>query len=157
MYEHSTKDSWEWRFTMSESGPDIYESPGIEVPAVWVEALAAVARDLRCLRYGRDVRVDRLMWRLSINSDYVVTIGWQGAGIGKFSHCNGLSMDAPFGEVAVWVADTLQEELAGNEFIQWPLRGQYMLVARLQEEGPIWVDPLTGLTVTIGELCDHPA
>ena len=43
-----------------------------------MRALEAVARDLRCLRYGRDVRLDGLVWELAVNGDYAVTVGWQG-------------------------------------------------------------------------------
>ncbi|MCD5422704.1 hypothetical protein LRS71_24655 [Rhodococcus pyridinivorans] len=63
----------------------------------------AVARDLRCLRYGSDVQPDRLVWAPSVGPEYAVTIGWNGTvGISGFA----LKMNASFCESAVWVADT---------------------------------------------------
>lgn len=151
------QDSLIWGFVMSDSGPEVYESPGMEAPEAWVSALEAVARDLRCLRYGREVHPDRLVWQLVIDSDYAVTIGWEkSSGIGGFCRFEAMSMDASFGEAAVWVADTVQTNLAGYEFMQWPSQGHFMLVPCLRDGIPLWVDPHTdGATAAIGRLCEH--
>jgi hypothetical protein len=113
------QDSLVWRFLMTDDGPDFYEPPGFEPPAAWLLAIAAVARDLRCLRYGRDVQVERLVWEFAITDQYAVTIGWRGPGVGGFNLCDGVSREAPYPQDAVWVADTAQGELTGYEFIQW--------------------------------------
>ena len=65
-------------------------------------------------------------------------------------------MDAPFNEAAVWVADTVQSDLAGYEFVQWPSQGQHMLLPRTRGDCPVWIDTHTDDTVAaIGELCQH--
>ncbi|WP_368680371.1 hypothetical protein R1X32_07455 (plasmid) [Rhodococcus opacus] len=147
-----------WRFTMAGDTPNFYDTPGIDAPAVWLHAIGAVAGDLRYLRYGRDVRVDRLIWELTINDQYAVTLGWSGPGVGGFDLCHGLSMDTPYAQAAVWVAETAQGELTGYEFIQWPSRGRHILTPRLRQEAPAWVDPHTDTVVAaIGELCEQDA
>ncbi|MGO4205400.1 hypothetical protein AB4Z09_27415 [Rhodococcus sp. TAF43] len=146
-----------WRFAIIDDVPDYFESPGrrFDLPGSWVDAVVAVTRDLRCLRHGRDVQPDRLMWELSIGAEYAVTIGWSGTGgVSGFSVCNGLSVEAPFAEAAVWVADTTQTELAGYEFVQWPSRGRHLLVPRLCDGAPVWMDPHSDRVIcAIGELC----
>ncbi|MBA8962924.1 hypothetical protein ACVH9Z_40520 [Rhodococcus opacus] len=151
------QDSLVWHFGLFDGGPAIGSDHDVEAPQVWVRALEAVARDLRCLRYGRDVRLGGLVWELAVNGDYAVTIGWQGVhGISGFSRCDGLSMDVPFAEAAVWVADTVQSDLAGYDFVQWPSQGQRMLLPRKRDDGPVWIDTPTDDTVAaIGELCQH--
>ena len=65
-------------------------------------------------------------------------------------------MDAPFTEAAVWVANTVQSDLAGYDFVQWPSQGQRMLLPRKRDDGPVWIDPHTDDTVAaVGELCQH--
>ncbi|MFD9667148.1 hypothetical protein ACFWAY_37020 [Rhodococcus sp. NPDC059968] len=67
---------------MTDDGPDFHDTPGFEPPAAWLLAIAAVVRDLRCLRYGRDVQVERLVWELAISDQNAVTLGWRGSGVG---------------------------------------------------------------------------
>ncbi|MDV7246720.1 MULTISPECIES: hypothetical protein [Rhodococcus] len=69
---------------MTDGGPDFHDTPGFEPP------IAAVARDLRCLRYGRDVQVNRLVWELAVSDQYAVTLGWRGPGVGGFNLCHGI-------------------------------------------------------------------
>lgn len=145
-----------WRFAIVDDKPDFYDSPAMRLdpPGAWVDAVVAVARDLRCLRYGRDVQPDRLVWDLSIGATYAVTIGWNGtAGISGFSLCDGLLMDASFCEAAVWVADTAQTELAGYDFVQWPSRGRQLLRPRQVRGTPAWLDPhIDSVISQIGQL-----
>lgn len=150
-------DSLVWRLSMVDDGSGFVDSPGFDPPAPWAQALAAIGRDLRCLRYGRDADTDRLVWDFAINSDYYVSIGWQGVrGIGGFGIGGGLSMDAAFSEAAAWVAEVVQDNLAGYDFIQWPSQGRHLLVPRLRAGQPVWVDPHGDVTISpIGELCDN--
>ncbi|MET4609864.1 hypothetical protein ABIC28_000834 [Rhodococcus sp. PvR044] len=156
-FDFGSEDRLVWRFAVVVDKPDYCESLGMRLdpPGAWVDAVVAVARDLRCLRYGRDVRPDRLVWELSVGAEYAVTIGWNGtAGISGFGLCHGLSIDASFCEAAVWVADTAQTELAGYDFVQWPSRGRHLLRPRQIDGTPVWLDPHTDSVVTqIGELC----
>ncbi|WP_072950910.1 hypothetical protein [Rhodococcus koreensis] len=153
------QDSLVWRFAMTDDGPDFHDTPGFDPPDPWLLAIAAVARDLRCLRYGeRELQVERLVWELAISDQYAVTLGWRGPRVGGFNLCHGVSMDAPYPQAAVWVAETTQGELTGYEFIQWPSRGRHILNPLLHPEGPVWVDPHTDTPVaTIGELCEQTA
>lgn len=133
------------------------ESPGFDPPAPWAQALAAVGRDLRCLRFGRCVDTDQLVWDLSINNECRVSIGWQGVrGLGGFGVGAGLMMDATFGEAAAWIAEVVQDHLAGYEFVQWPSRGRHLLVPRLHSAESVWVDPHGDVAISpIGKLCEH--
>ncbi|GAA4479639.1 hypothetical protein GCM10023094_25090 [Rhodococcus olei] len=146
-----------WRFVIVDNEPDFYERPemSFDPPGAWLDAVVAVARDLRCLRYGRDVNPDRLMWELSIGADFAVTIGWNAAaGISGFGLCHGLSMDASFAEAAMWVADTAQAQLAGNDFVQWPKHGRHLLVTQQIDGTPVWLNPHTNNAIfPIGDLC----
>lgn len=150
-------DSLTWRIPLADNASGAGEGPGFDPPEPWTQALAAVARDLRCLTFGRDVKVGRLEWNFAINGEYYVSIGWQGAGgISGFSCGHGLTMDATFGEAAVWVADTVQGELAGYDFVQWPSWGRHLLVPRLLAGEPVWVDPHGEMVIgPIGQLCRH--
>ncbi|MFE1592076.1 hypothetical protein [Nocardia sp. NPDC058705] len=145
-----------WTFRVLATGPEFRETPGpgIDAPRAWVDAVVAVAHDLRHLRHGREVDPDRLMWEFSIGADYDVGIGfsWRStSAIGGFS--NGMPMDAAFCDAAVWVADLTQTELAGYDFVQWPSHGHNLLKPRSIDGQPIWAHPHTNHTVCpIGEL-----
>ncbi|MFD3704034.1 hypothetical protein ACFWUP_12865 [Nocardia sp. NPDC058658] len=146
-----------WTFRVLANGPEFCEipGPGIDAPRAWVDAVVAVAHDLRYLRHGREIDPDSLTWEISIGADYDVGIGfsWRStSGIGGFSG-NGMSMDAAFCDAAVWVADLTQTELAGYEFVQWPSHGHNLLRPRRVDGQPVWADPRTNHAVcAIGEL-----
>lgn len=143
----------EWRFAMRGGVIDLYDHPGFDGPDTWLDAVAAVARDLHCLRHGREINVDRIIWGLAVNDDWLVMVGWQGPRLDGFA-CGGLMLDTPFAEVVAWIADAVQTELAGNEFVQWPSRGQRLLKPQLGEDGPVWIDTAAGEPVAaIGNLC----
>ncbi len=85
------------------------------------------------------------------------SIGWQGTrDISGFSYFNALSMETAFADAAVWVADAVQTNLAGYDFVQWPSRGRHLLVPRLLDGEPVWIDPHGDVTISrIGELCKN--
>jgi hypothetical protein len=152
------EDQLTWRFTVVEDEPDFSDRPtaDLDPPEAWVEAIMAVARDLRCFRYGREVNPDRLIWELSIGHGDAVMIGWNGtAGISGFSLCDGtMRMDASFAQAARWVADTAQTELAGYDFVQWPSHGRHLLIPRCMDDIAVWFDRHTDQKVApIGGLC----
>jgi hypothetical protein len=91
-------------------------------------ALAAVAADLRCRRHGRAIGFDGVEWELSVVAD-----GWECIGmatvtddsdLGEFSIGRGFARETTPGQVKVWVAEVVQDELAGYEWVQWPSDGQ---------------------------------
>nr|WP_258955554.1 hypothetical protein [Rhodococcus erythropolis] len=99
-----------WRIPLFTNNSDPGEDPGFAPPESWAQALAAVAQDLRCLRFGAEVVVDRLIWT----------------------------------------------KLAGYDFVQWPSRGRHLLVPRLRDGEPVWMDPHGDATISrIGELCKN--
>ncbi len=53
----------------------------------------------------------------------------------------GLTMETPFAEAAAWVAEVVQDNLAGYDFVQWPSRGRHLLLPRLRDGRPVWIDP----------------
>lgn len=155
LFDQLRNDSLIWRFPLYAGSGQQMGNPEFEPPKAWVRALDAVARDLRCFRVGREVTLDRLVWEFEINSDYCVAIGWESAnGIGGFSRCDGMSMDAAYADATAWVAETVQTDLAGYEFVQWPSKGRQLLRAQAVETGARWVDPNDGTVVAdIGSLC----
>ncbi len=118
--------------------------------------LAAVALDLRCLRHGRSVNLDRLVWDLSINGDYHVSVGWQRIrGLGGFGIGGGLTVDVSYGEAAAWVAEVVQDDLAGYEFVQWPSRGRTCCASSARRRSGL-VDPHGDVVLCpIGHLCEN--
>lgn len=146
-----------WRLGCTASEFDIIDSPGagIDPPAVWVDAITAVATDLRVLRYGRGFDADRLVWELAVTGDDTIMIGW-----GTTAHVGGFRVGGEVTPVAssaaaaaVAVADIAQTELGGYEFVQWPSRGGRVLRAREIDRVPMWLDPRTESVIApIGEL-----
>ncbi len=152
------EDQLTWRFIVVDDEPDFYDKPtgDVDPPQAWVDAIVAVARDLRRFRYGRDVNPDRLIWELSIGHGDVM-IGWNGTtGISGFSLCDGTTRtDASFAQAARSVADTAQTQLAGYDFVQWPSHGRHLLSPRCIDDMAVWFDRHTDQTVApIGGLRD---
>lgn len=129
-----------------------------DAPAAWTRACAAVARDLRHLRHGREVVLDGLWWELTLDGGYRVTAGWRPGpaytgDVGGFNLGRGLTDTTPAAHVAAWVAEIAQDELAGYEFVQWPTsRGGRLLTPAVRDGQALWIDPHTAATRPIGQL-----
>lgn len=140
-----------WRFMVIADDADFYDTPtpGVDPPDAWVDAIVAVAHDLRYFRYGRDVNPDRLMWRLSTGPGDAVVIGWnETAGIsGLVMHGGALRAGASFVDAARWVADAVQGDLAGYDFVQWPSQGGYLLSPRCIDDAAVWFDRHTDCVI----------
>jgi hypothetical protein len=55
------------------------------------------------------------------------------------------------------MADDVQDELAGYEFVQWPIAGRHILRPQIVNDQASWIDPTTATTVAlIGNLCQAP-
>jgi hypothetical protein len=132
-----------------------------EVPAHWVSALAAVSQDLQCRRYGRTISFDDVAWVLIVHADGRVYIGITPLGVrtdvGGFERGAGYILDTTAAQAMVWIAEAIQDELAGYEFVQWPIDGQRILVPEIRDDNAVWVRRATNDVVCrIGDLCRQP-
>ena len=96
------------------------------------------------------------MW--SILADHgAVCVGFALAGeadVGAYRRSMNYRLDATAAQALVWMADDVQYELAGYEFVQWPMAGRRILVPEIVDDRAVWVDPIAGTVVAaIGELC----
>ncbi|MEV6060859.1 hypothetical protein AB0L62_12735 [Nocardia asteroides] len=135
-----TDDLLVWRLSRTASGIGVIDSPsaGVDPPTVWVDAITAVASDLRVQRHGRDIDPDRLVWELAITVDDTIMIGWGTTGpVGEFRVGEGMPAASSATTAAVAVADIAQTELGGYEFVQWPSRGGRVLRARDVDGAPV--------------------
>ena len=96
------------------------------------------------------------MWSILADHD-AVCVGFALTGeadVGAYRRCMGYRLDATAAQALVWVADDVQYELAGYEFVQWPMAGRRILVPQIVGGRAAWVDPITGTAAAaIGELC----
>jgi hypothetical protein len=114
---------------------------------------------LDCRRHGRPITFVNVEWRFVV-SDQWVAVGFEApdyADIGAYQRCMSYRLEASAAQAVVWLADDVQYELAGYEFVQWPIAGQRILHPRLVDDYAVWVEPSTNtVTVPIGELCTVP-
>jgi hypothetical protein len=132
-------------------------SPPKDLPSPWATAVAAVSRDIRYRRHGREIDVELLVWELTINANGSMYIGMaitsEPADLPSFAGGSGLPVDASAAQATVGVAETTQDELTGYEFVQWPIDGQRLLAPKIQNGEAVWVNTSTHTIVSpIGEL-----
>lgn len=141
-----------WKFSFGDDPPD-------DLPAAWALASRAVTRDLGCRRHGRLISFHNVWWTI-LADDGSVCVGFELAGdadVGAYRRCNGYRLDTTVAQATVWLADDVQYELTGYEFVQWPIAGQDILVPQIIVDRATWVDPTTGTVIAlIGELCQAP-
>lgn len=146
--------SWEhpdrrWEFPVGED-------PSSDLPDAWATATAAVTCDLACLRHGRRISLTNLNWCLLTSGEWIaVGFGVTGAtDVGAFQRCQSYRLHTTPAQATVWLADTVQEHLAGYEFVQWPIAEPRLLTATFTDDRALWVD--TGsdtVAAPIGSLC----
>jgi hypothetical protein len=141
-----------WQVPVGGPAPD-------KLPAQWASAFGAVGRDLRCRRYGRAVSFGNVAWELTENTDGSVLIGIaklaDDADLYAFSQGRWYTLTTTAAQAAVWIAEAIQDDLTGHEWVQWPLDGRRLLVPEIRNGLAQWVDMSTGAAVSpIGELCD---
>jgi hypothetical protein len=140
-----------WQFPMDGR-------PSDDLPSSWDFATAAVSRDLRYRRHGRPISFDGVAWDLTANTDGSMYIGiarlTDGADVGGFARGAGYAVDTTSGQAAVWLAETIQDELAGYEFVQWPMAGQRLLRPTLRDGQAQWDASTNTVVAPIGGLCD---
>jgi hypothetical protein len=132
-----------------------------DLPGAWATATRAVTRDPHCRRHGRPITLTNMLWRFAVSEEWVA-LGFEtpvDADVGAYQRCLGYRLEASPAQALVWLADDVQYELTGYEFVQWPIAGQRILEPRIIDDHAVWVDPRTNtVTAPIGELCTalHP-
>jgi hypothetical protein len=146
--------SWEaperrWQFLIGGDPPR-------DLPASWAWAVRAVTSDIGCRRHGRDIEFHHVMWSISADQG-AVCVGFAldgAADVDAYQRCRGYQLVTSPAQAAVWLADDVQYELAGYEFVQWPITGGHLLLPRLVDDRAVWLHPTTGTVVApIGALC----
>jgi hypothetical protein len=137
-------------------------SPPDDLPEWWAFAVAAVSHDLGLRRHGRTIDLDHVVWNLASDADGSMYIGVVMASVGDLEpqwpgRTAGFLVETIAAQAAVWMAETVQDELAGYEFVQWPIHGQRLLLPRIVDGAAVWVDPSSGISVApVGGLADEP-
>lgn len=141
-----------WRFAI---GGD----PPVDLPDAWATAVRAVTRDLDCRRQGRPITFANVEWRFVVSDEWVA-VGFEAPGdadVGAYQRCLSYRLETSAAQALVWLADDVQYELAGFEFVQWPVAGRRILHPRIVDGYAVWVEPNTdAVTSPIGELCAGP-
>lgn len=143
-----------WHIPTDEQPPD-------DLPAQWASAIAAISHDVRYRRHGRTVSFDHVAWALTADADGSMHIGMatssNDADLAAFSRGAGFTVDTNSAQATVWIAETIQDELAGYEFVQWPMDGQRLLTPALRNGQALWMDSSTDTAVApIGSLDSEP-
>ncbi|MCF6391098.1 hypothetical protein L2K20_29425 [Mycobacterium sp. MBM] len=138
-----------WRFAVGDDAP-------ADLPAAWATAFRAVTRDLDCRRHGRHITFTNVLWSIEVSEEWVA-LGFDtdgAADVGSIQSSMGYLLDTTPAQAMVWLAQNVQDQLAGYEFVQWPIAGQRILDARVVDDDAVWVEPGTNtVTAPIGELC----
>jgi len=96
------------------------------------------------------------MWRFVVSDEWVA-LGFQVPGdadVGAYQRCLSYRLETSPSQASVWLAHDVQYQLAGYEFVQWPIAGQRVLDPRIIEDRAVWVEPGTDIVAaSIGELC----
>src|SRR5690349_20708025 len=103
------------------------------LPDAWAAAASAVTRDLQCRRHGRPISLDNVGWQFVVADEWVA-VGLESlapTNVGTYERCLGYRWETSPAQASVWLADDVQDHLAGYEFVQWPIAGQRMLHAEL--------------------------
>jgi hypothetical protein len=141
-----------WQFLVGDDPPG-------DLPAAWASATRAVTRDLGCRQHGRSIGFDNVMWKIAAD-DGSVCVGFalaDDADVGAYQRCNSYRLDTTAAQATVWMADDVQYELTGYEFVQWPIAGRRILMPQIIDDQATWVDPKTDAVIApIGELCQAP-
>jgi hypothetical protein len=137
------------------------ESPPNDLPSPWAAAVAAVSRDIRYRRHGREIDDELVVWELTVNANGSMYIGMaitsEPADLPPFSGGSGIPVDASAAQATVGVAEKTQDELTGYEFVQWPIDGQRLLAPKVQDGEAVWVNTSTHTVVApIGDLTGEP-
>lgn len=126
------------------------------VPEHWATALRAVSHDMAEMQHGRHLDPRSLVWDLEFRADGSAVVGLHEStpteSRSSFERSQGYTSVAPASQCIVWVAEAVQDYLAGYEFVQWPSNGGAPYRAQLIAGIAVWSD-LTGTAIVpIGKL-----
>lgn len=142
-----------WRFAVGEDPP-------ADLPAAWATAARAVTHDLDCRQHGRLVSSTKVGWCFLVSDGGWIAVGFEAnddADVGGYQRCQSYRLETSAAQALVWLADDVQEQLNGQEFVQWPIAGQHVLAPRIIDGQAVWVEPSTNaVTAPIGELFAAP-
>lgn len=100
------------------------------------------------------------MWIVSVSEEWVA-LGFDtdgAADVGSIQSSRGYLLHTSPAQAMVWLAQNVQDQLTGYEFVQWPISGQRILDARLVDDAAVWMEPGTNTVIApIGQLCSAPA
>jgi hypothetical protein len=134
----------------------IGDDPPADLPAEWASATRAVTRDLGCGRHGRAIGFHNVMWKIAAD-DGSVCVGFAVTGdadVRAYQRSLGYRLNTTAAQATVWMADDVQYELTGYEFVEWPIVDRRILVPQIIGDQAAWVDPKTEIVIArIGELC----
>lgn len=140
----------QWRFAI---GGD----PPADLPPAWAIAAHAVACDLACRRHGSPIDFTKVSWGFVVSDNEWLAVGFRAdtdADVGTYERCLGYRLLTSTAQATVWLADDVQEQLTGHEFVQWPIAEQRVLAARVVDGQAVWIDPGTNTAAApIGDLC----
>lgn len=153
-YLRADPDTINWEFALTDR-----DVPG-DLPEQWATAIRAVTHDLHYLRLGASIVLDDVVWQLELNSSYWFSIGLRGAAgspaetMVSFVVGRGYALDSSPAQCTVWVAETVQDNLAGYNFIQWPCSGGPLFTPTIIGTTATWVLPHSSIRIPIGSLVD---
>jgi hypothetical protein len=99
---------------------------------------------------------DMSVWELARRSlTELAALGGAGdADIRAHRRCRGYRLHTTAAQASVWMADEVQDELTGYEFMQWPIAGRHLLRPQLVDDQVSWLGPTTDTVIaSIGDLC----
>lgn len=98
-----------------------------------------------------------MSWSFVVSDDEWLAVGFGAdpdADVGPYERCQSYRLHTSAAQATVWLADDVQEQLTGHEFVQWPNADRRVLAARLVDGQAAWVEPGTNrFAAQIGELC----
>lgn len=140
----------------------VWEIPVADLPVVptnlpsqWANAIRRVSDDLTVRRTAHPVDVDGLIWDLEFSSTDTVAIGMHSASPGHFSTfliSNDFSRTSSTEQCTAWVAQTLQDHLAGYEYVLWPSATDGTYSPAVLDDHAVWTAPTSQVVARIGEL-----
>lgn len=82
-----------------------------------------MTHDLDCRQHGRLVSSTKVGWCFLVSDGEWIAVGFEAnddADVGGYQRCQSYRLETSAAQALVWLADDVQEQLNGQEFVQWP-------------------------------------